>query len=101
MFKNDIFPCAPDKSHDSLDGTFAAVGSEDDDGWDGRLEGPMEVCEALDIQHVHLVDKQYAGHELCDSLVDVLVDHLVDLFTQLVWWREWYGYRSYYVQQQK
>jgi hypothetical protein len=28
---------------------------------------PVEVCEALDVQHVHLVDEQHARHELRDT----------------------------------
>ena len=52
------------------------VGGEDDDGCEGRLERAVEVGEALDVEHVHLVNEEHAGHELGDALVDVLVDHL-------------------------
>ena len=34
---------------------LAAVGGEDDDGGDGGLEGAMEVSEALNVKHVHLI----------------------------------------------
>ena len=68
----------------SPDGALAAVGGEDDDGRDGGLERAVQVGEALDVEHVHLVDEQHARHELGDALVDVLVHHLVDLLPQLV-----------------
>lgn len=45
----------------------------------------MEVGEALDVQHVHLVHKQHARYQLSYTLVNVAVHHLVDLSTQLVW----------------
>ena len=41
------YVCPPD------DG-FAPVGREDNDRGDGRLEGSVQVGEALDIQHVNL-----------------------------------------------
>ena len=44
----------------SPDSTAATVGSEDDDGADGRLERAVEVGEALEIEHVHFVDEQHA-----------------------------------------
>ena len=44
----------------------------------------MEVGEALDVEHVHLVDEQNARNQLGETLIDVLVHHLVDLPTQLV-----------------
>lgn len=45
----------------------------------------MEVREALDVQHVHLVHKQHAGDELGHALVYVAVHHLVDLSAELIW----------------
>lgn len=56
--------------------TDAAVGGKDDDGREAGLEGAIEVCEALNVQHVHLVDEQHARHQLCHSLVYVPVHHL-------------------------
>lgn len=44
----------------------------------------MEVREAFNVKHVHLVYKQHARYELCYALVDVAVHHLVDLSTQLI-----------------
>ena len=34
---------------------LAAVGGEDHDGGDGGLEGAVEVSEALNVKHVHLI----------------------------------------------
>lgn len=53
-----------------------AVRGEDDDRGQGRLQGAVEVREALHVQHVHLVDEEHPRHELRHALVDVLVDHL-------------------------
>lgn len=66
------------------DQTVSSVGCEDHDGSDGALQRSVEVREALDVQHVHLVHKEHAGHQLGHTLVDVAVHHLVDLRPQLV-----------------
>mmetsp|Transcript_38828 Transcript_38828/g.123444 ORF Transcript_38828/g.123444 Transcript_38828/m.123444 type:complete len:316 (+) Transcript_38828:329-1276(+) len=68
----------------AADRAHAAVGREDHDGREGRLERPVEVGEALHVEHVHLVHKQHARDELSHPLVDVPVDHLVDLLPQLL-----------------
>lgn len=39
------------------DGASAAVRGKDDNGSDGRLEGAMQVREALNIEHVYLVNE--------------------------------------------
>lgn len=44
----------------------------------------MEVSEALNVQHVHLVHKQDAGDELGHALVYVAVHHLVDLRSKFI-----------------
>ena len=49
----------------------AAVGGKDDDGRQRALQRTVEECEALNVQHVHLVHKQHAGHELGHALVNV------------------------------
>jgi hypothetical protein len=67
-----------------LDRADAAVRGEDDDGGERRLEGAVQVGEALDVEHVHLVDEEDARDELGDALVDVPVHDLVDLRPQLV-----------------
>ncbi len=72
------------RARDVLDLALPSVGGEDDDGRDGRLERSVQVSEALEIEHVHLVDEQHSRHELGDPLVDVARDHLVYLLSQLV-----------------
>lgn len=66
------------------DETAPPVGGEDHYRCDGALQRPVQVCERLDVEHVHLVDEENSRHQLGDALVDVLVHHLVDLATQLV-----------------
>ena len=66
------------------DDTVASVGRKDDDGGDGGLKRPVQVGEALDVQHVDLVHEQHARDQLCHTLVNVLVHHLVDLSPQFV-----------------
>eukprot|EP00048_Salpingoeca_helianthica_P015589 m.227537 g.227537 ORF g.227537 m.227537 type:complete len:395 (+) comp17243_c0_seq1:32-1216(+) len=68
----------------AADGAEAAVGGKDDNGGQGGLEGAVEEGEALEIEHVDLVDKEYAGHKLSYALVNVPVDHLIDLAAQLL-----------------
>lgn len=69
----------------SPDQTFPPVWGEHDDGGDAALQGVVQVREALDVQHVHLVHKQHAGDELSHSLIYVAVHHLVDFSAKLVW----------------
>lgn len=66
------------------DEAVSSVGGKDHYGSNGALQRPVEVREALDVQHVHLVHKQHAGDELGYTLVYVPVHHLVDLGAQLV-----------------
>ena len=37
---------------------------------------PVQVREALNVQHVHLVDEEHAGHKLGHAVINVLVHHL-------------------------
>ena len=66
------------------DDTVASVGRKDDDGGDGRLQRPVQVGEALDIQHVDLINEQHARNQLRHALVDVLVHHLVNLPSEFI-----------------
>jgi len=68
----------------SSDGAHTAVGCKDDDGSDGRLQGPLQVRETLHVQHVHLVDEEDARNKFRNPLVNVLVDHFVNLAAQFV-----------------
>jgi hypothetical protein len=67
-------------AHDRL----AAVRGENDDRRQRALERARQKREALDVEHVHLVDEEHARHELGNALLDVLVDRFVDLAAQLV-----------------
>lgn len=42
----------------------APVAGHDDDGGQVDLERAVDVAEALDVQHVHLVDEEHARHDL-------------------------------------
>ena len=64
---------------------LSTVGGEDDNGSNGGLEGPMQVGEALDVQHVDLINEEDARNQLSNALVNVLVHHLVNLLPQFVW----------------
>eukprot|EP00160_Parvularia_atlantis_P016426 Unigene5212_Nuclearia_a/m.15979 Unigene5212_Nuclearia_a/g.15979 ORF Unigene5212_Nuclearia_a/g.15979 Unigene5212_Nuclearia_a/m.15979 type:complete len:306 (-) Unigene5212_Nuclearia_a:346-1263(-) len=68
---------SPDRAH-------AAVCRQHDDRRQRRLERAVEVGEALDVEHVHLVHKEHARHELRHAVLNVLVHNLVDLAPQLV-----------------
>ena len=50
---------------------YPAVGGKDDDGRQSTLQRSVEEREALNVQHVHLVDEKNTGHELGNALVDV------------------------------
>ncbi len=63
---------APDRAH-------AAVRGQHHYWRQGRLQGAVQVGEALDVQHVNLVDEQHSRHQLGHALIDVPVHYLVDL----------------------
>lgn len=44
----------------------------------------MKVGEALDVQHVDLVNKEHTWNQLSDTLINVLVYHLVDLPAEFI-----------------
>mmetsp|Transcript_899 Transcript_899/g.1484 ORF Transcript_899/g.1484 Transcript_899/m.1484 type:complete len:236 (-) Transcript_899:438-1145(-) len=67
----------------AADGAHASVGGEHHDGGQRGLQGAVEESEALNIQHVHLINKEHTGHEFGHALVDVTVHHTVDLRTKL------------------
>ena len=66
------------------DGADAAVGGKDDDRGEGGFQGAVEVGEAFNVQHVHLVDKEDAGHQLGHALINVPIHHPVHLVPQLL-----------------
>lgn len=63
----------------------APVGGEDDNGRQAALQRSVEVGEALDVQHVHLINEQHTRHQLCYTLVNVSVDHLQQPEGQVSW----------------
>ena len=71
---------------DPLDRAVASVCGENNDRTYRGLQSSMQVSEALDVEHVDLVDKQHSGHELRHPLVDVLVHDFVDFGAKFVWW---------------
>lgn len=66
------------------DDTVASVGCKDDDGGNRRFQGPVQVGEALDVQHVDLIDKEYTWNQLSDALINVLIHHLVNFPSKFV-----------------
>lgn len=66
------------------DDTVASVGCKDDNGGDGRLQGPVQVGKALDVQHVDLINKEHPRDQLGHALVDVLVHHFVNLPSEFI-----------------
>lgn len=59
----------------------AAVGGHDEDRCHVTLQGPVEEGEALDVQHVDLVDKQHARDDLRLALLPPLSHLGVDLLS--------------------
>ena len=41
----------------AADDGLAPIGGKDDDGRNGRLQGPVQVRETLDVQHVNLENR--------------------------------------------
>lgn len=66
------------------DDTVASVGCKDDDGGNRRFQGPVQVGEALDVQHVDLINKEYTWNQLSDALINVLIHHLVNFPSKFV-----------------
>lgn len=58
-----LAPCSPGASSGAGGGSpgDAAVGSHDEDRRHVTLQGPVEEGEALNVQHVDLVDEQHLG----------------------------------------
>mmetsp|Transcript_460 Transcript_460/g.904 ORF Transcript_460/g.904 Transcript_460/m.904 type:complete len:423 (+) Transcript_460:269-1537(+) len=68
----------------AADGTNASVCCKDHNRAESRLQGTVEICEALNVQHVHLIDEKHARYKLCNPLVNVPVHDLVDLQSQFL-----------------
>merc|ERR550514_1379442 len=66
------------------DRAYAAVRRENDDRRERTLKRTVQVREALDIQHVDLIDEEHARNKLRNTLVNVSVDDFVDFRAQLL-----------------
>lgn len=67
----------------AADGRDAAVGGHDEDGGEVALQGAVEEGEALDVEHVGLIDEEHAGDDGRLALLSPLGDALVDLLADL------------------
>ena len=54
----------------------ASIGCKDDNRRQTAFQGSVQVCETLNVQHVHLVDEEHSRHQLSHALVNVSVHHL-------------------------
>lgn len=63
----------------SSDLSDASVGGHDDDGGLVRLKGSVQEREALNVKHMHLIDKENTWHDLRTSLLSPLGNFLIDL----------------------
>ena len=54
----------------------ASIGGEDDNGCQTAFQRSVEVGEAFNVQHVHLVNEQHPGYQLSHALINVPVHHL-------------------------
>lgn len=67
----------------AADGGDAPVGGGHEDRGHVVLQGPVEEGEALDVEHVDLVDEQHPGDDLCLPLLPPLGHLRVDLLPHL------------------
>ena len=63
---------------------MTSVCSKDDNGCQIAFKGSIEVCEALDIEHMDLIDEEDTWDQLCNTVIDVLVHYFVDLKSKLL-----------------
>lgn len=69
---------------DATDLANTTVSGQDHDGGQVALKSTIEVSEALNVEHVNLIDEEHARHELGNTVVDVFVDDFVDFETELL-----------------
>lgn len=62
----------------------ASVGGKDDDGRQAAFQRSVEVGEALNVQHMHLINEQHARHQLCHPLIYVPIHHLQEMVCVLL-----------------
>jgi hypothetical protein len=63
---------------------FASVGGQHHGRRHGGLEEGVEICEALDIEHMNLIDEDDPWNDLCDTLVNIALDDFVDLSAKFI-----------------
>merc|ERR1719508_119355 len=64
--------------------TPSPVSGEYNNGSNGRLQGSVKIGEALNIQHVNLVNEENAGDQLSHTIIYIFINHFVNLPSQLV-----------------
>jgi hypothetical protein len=67
----------------AADARDAAVRRDDEHGREVRLERAVKEREALNVEHVHLVNEEHTGHDLRLALLAPLSHLLVDLLAHL------------------
>ena len=65
----------------STDLSDTSVGGHDDDGSLVAFQSSIEEGEALDVEHVNLIDEEDTRHDLSTAFLSPLGDLLVDLFS--------------------
>jgi len=68
----------------SSDFTNTSVGSQNDDRSEIAFKGSIQVGEALNIEHVDLINEQDTWNELSDTVIYVFVDDFVDFKSQFL-----------------
>jgi len=61
-----------------------SVGGQDDDRSEIALKGSVQVGEALNIEHVDLIDEQDTWNKLGNTVIYVFVHNFVDFKSQLL-----------------
>ena len=68
-------------------GTFdlahSSVSGKNHNGRQVRFQGSVEVCEALNIQHVDFINEQHSRDQFSNAVINVLVNNLVDFNSEL------------------
>ncbi len=68
----------------SSDFTNTSVGGQDDDRSEIALKSSIQVGEALDIEHVDLIDEQDTWNKLSNTVIYVFVDDFVDFKSEFL-----------------
>ena len=63
---------------------FASVGGQHDGRRHGGLEEGVEVGEALDIEHMNLINEDDSRNDLCNTLIHVALDDFIDFSAKFI-----------------